>query len=174
MAKARAKTNADKELLEVLRELSLRYGITAGEAYEGRRGERLAIQSPKDVVNLLSSEMACLVQEQLRVITLTTKNDLISQTVVYQGNVNSSIIRAAEIYRQAIIENAPSIIIVHNHPSGDPTPSPEDLQVTRDLVAAGKLLGIDLLDHIVIAGNRFVSLNEAQAGLLGGATGRGG
>jgi DNA repair protein RadC len=81
------------------------------------------------------------------------------------GNVNSAVVRAAEVFRPAIRDNAPSIIVVHNHPSGDPTPSPEDIAVTRELVAAGKLLGIELLDHVVIgSGNRYVSLNEKRLG----------
>ena len=74
--------------------------------------------------------------------------------------MNSSVIRPAEVFRPAIIESAPSIIISHNHPSGDPTPSPEDAAITRDLAAAGKLLGIDLLDHVVIGNGRAVSLKE--------------
>ena len=78
------------------------------------------------------------------------------------GNVNSSVIRPAEVLRAAVIESAPSIIISHNHPSGDPTPSPEDVSITRELVQAGKLLGIDLLDHVVIGGDRWVSLKERK------------
>ena len=104
--------------------------------------------------------MAPLAQEQLRVLLLNTKNQVLGQRVVYQGNVNSSMIRPAEVLRPAVIEAVPSIIISHNHPSQDPTPSPEDTAITRELVQAGKLLGIELLDHIVIGGERFVSLKE--------------
>ena len=81
------------------------------------------------------------------------------------GNVNSSMIRAAEVLRPAVRENAPSIILVHNHPSGDPTPSEEDVSVTRDMRSAGKMLGIEVLDHVVIgSGNRYVSLNDKGLG----------
>ena len=104
--------------------------------------------------------MAPLAQEQLRVLLLDTKNNVVGQRVVYQGNVNSSMIRPAEVLRPAVIEAVPSIIVCHNHPSQDPTPSPEDAAITRELTQAGKLLGIELLDHIVIGGERFVSLKE--------------
>ena len=84
---------------------------------------------------------------------------------IYIGTVNSSVVRPAEVLRPAMRENAPSIIVVHNHPSGDPTPSPEDVAVTRDLVSAGKLMDIELLDHLVIGlGGRFVSLKESKLG----------
>ena len=123
-------------------------------------GDLPAINCPEDVRRLLGPEMAPLAQEQLRVLLLNTKNQVLGQRVVYQGNVNSSMIRPAEVLRPAVIEAVPSIIISHNHPSQDPTPSPEDTAITRELVQAGKLLGIELLDHIVIGGERFVSLKE--------------
>ena len=82
-------------------------------------------------------------------LLLNTRNQVRGQRVIYMGNVNSPVIRPAEVLRAAVIESAPSIIISHNHPSGDPTPSPEDVSITRELVQAGKLLGIDLLDHVV-------------------------
>ena len=106
--------------------------------------------------------MGALAQEQLRVLLLNTRNHVLGQRVIYQGNVNSSVIRPAEVFRPAVIESAPSIIISHNHPSKDPTPSPEDVSITRELVQAGKLLGIDLLDHVVIGGGRWVSLKERK------------
>ena len=118
------------------------------------------ISCPDDVRKLLGPEMAPLAQEQLRVLLLNTKNQVLGQRVVYQGNVNSSIVRPAEVLRPAVIEAVPSIIISHNHPSQDPTPSPEDAAITRDIAEAGKLLGIELLDHVVIGGERFVSLKE--------------
>ena len=109
--------------------------------------------------------MALLDQEHLRVLLLNTKNEVLGTHEIYVGNVNSSVIRPAEVLRPAVRENAPSIIVVHNHPSGDPTPSSEDVSVTRDLVLAGKLLGIGVLDHVVIgSGNRYVSLNEKGLG----------
>ena len=127
--------------------------------------DRAVINSPQDVANLLQAEMAALEQEHLRVLLLNTKNQVLRTEEVYVGNVNSSIVRPAEVFRPAVRDNAPSIIIVHNHPSGDPTPSPEDVNITRELVAAGKLLSIELLDHLVIgSGGRYVSLNEKKLG----------
>ena len=154
----------DSVLLEALRtnlsllgELAVRYDVaTKPEAPE----DPPSINCPQDVHRLLGPEMAPLAQEQLRVLLLNTKNLVVGQRVVYQGNVNSSMIRPAEVLRPAVIEAVPSIIVSHNHPSGDPTPSGPDAAITRELVQAGKLLGIELLDHIVIGGDRFVSLKE--------------
>ena len=127
--------------------------------------ERVAINSPQDVANLLMGEMSLLEQEHLRVLLLNTKNEVMKIQEIYVGNVNSSVVRPAEVIRPAVRENAPSIIVVHNHPSGDPTPSQEDVSITKDLVAAGKLLGVELLDHVIIGSqNRFVSLNEKGLG----------
>ncbi len=127
--------------------------------------DRAVINSPQDVANLLQAEMAALEQEHLRVLLLNTRNQVLRTEEVYVGNVNSSIVRPAEVFRPAVRDNAPSIIIVHNHPSGDPTPSPEDVNITRELVAVGKLLSIELLDHLVIgSGGRYVSLNEKKLG----------
>ncbi len=127
--------------------------------------ERATINSPQDVANLLAAEMASFDQEHLRVLLLNTRNEVVGIQEIYVGNVNSAVVREAEVLRPAVRDNAPSIILVHNHPSGDPTPSAEDVLITRNLVAAGKLLGIELLDHVVIgSGNRFVSLNEKGLG----------
>ena len=93
-------------------------------------------------------------------LLLDTKNNVVGQRVVYQGNVSSAIVRPAEVLRPAVIEAVPSIIVSHNHPSGDPTPSPEDAAITRELAQAAKLLSIELLDHVVIGGEKFVSLKE--------------
>ncbi len=127
--------------------------------------ERATIRSPEDVANLLMAEMAPLPQEHLKALLLNTKNEVLSVQEIYVGNVNSSMVRPAEVFRPAVRDNAPSIIVVHNHPSGDPTPSPEDVSITRELVSAGETLGIQLLDHLVIgSGNRYVSLNERRLG----------
>jgi DNA repair protein RadC len=96
----------------------------------------------------------------MRILVLDTKNRVVENISRYQGTVNSSVLRAAEIYRPAIIRNCPAVIICHNHPSGDPTPSPEDIAVTEQLVAAGIHLDIELVDHLVIGNQRFVSLKE--------------
>ena len=96
----------------------------------------------------------------MRIIILDTKNQVVENISRYQGTVNSSVLRAAEIFRPAIIRNFPGVIICHNHPSGDPTPSPEDISVTEQLVSASRVLDIELVDHLVIGNHRFVSLKE--------------
>ena len=127
--------------------------------------DRAVIHSPQDVANLLQGEMAPLEQEHLKVLLLNTKNQVLNVPEIYVGNVNSSVVRPAEVFRPAVRDNAPSIIVVHNHPSGDPSPSPEDVDITRELVSAGKLLSIDLLDHVVIgSGGRYESMNERRSG----------
>ena len=127
--------------------------------------ERARISCPQDAASLLTAEMEQLVQETLVVLLLNTRNQVVARRTIYIGTVNSSAVRPAEVLRPAIRENAPSIIVAHNHPSGDPTPSPEDISVTRDLAAAGKLLDIELLDHLVIGhGGRFTSLKEKRQG----------
>ena len=127
--------------------------------------ERAAISCPQDAANLVTAEMSLLAQENLVVLLLNTRNQVIARRTIYIGTVNSSAVRPAEVLRPAVRENAPSIIIVHNHPSGDPTPSPEDAAVTRDLVSAGKLMAIEVLDHLVIGnGGRFVSMKEKNLG----------
>ncbi len=146
--------------LSLLGELAMRYEV---DRQPERPDDLPAINSPQDIYNLLGPEMSALAQEQLRALLLNTRNRVVGQRVIYQGNVQSSIVRPAEVFRPAIIKSAPSIIISHNHPSGDPTPSPEDVNITRELVSAGKLLGIELLDHVIIAGGSgrlWVSLKE--------------
>ncbi len=118
------------------------------------------ITSVADAASMVMADMTHLDHEQIRVLILDTKHCVMANMVLYQGTVNSSVLRAAEIFRPAVTRKATSLILCHNHPSGDPTPSPEDLDVTRQLIAAGKLLDIDLLDHIIIGDQRFVSLKE--------------
>jgi DNA repair protein RadC len=130
--------------------------------------ERPAISSPADAANLLMYQMAALEQEYLYVILLDTRNRVIGQPIeVYHGSLNTSLIRIGELFKHAIRANAAAIVLAHNHPSGDPTPSPEDVAVTRALVEAGKLLDIDVLDHLVIGRYRFVSLKERGLGFGG-------
>ena len=109
--------------------------------------------------------MSALEQEHLRVLLLNTRNEVMGIEEIYIGNVNSSVVRPAEVFRPGIRANATSILAVHNHPSGDPTPSGADVSITRELVEGGKLLGMELLDHLVIgSGQRFVSMKEARLG----------
>lgn len=126
--------------------------------------ERPQIVRPADIANLVSGEMAFLQQEQLRVLCLDTKNRVVWQQTIYQGTVNSSAVRAAEVFKPAVSRSSPAIVVVHNHPSGDPTPSSEDVRTTEQLVKAGEYLDIELLDHLVIGHSRFVSLKERGLG----------
>ena len=125
---------------------------------------RPQIRSPADAANLLLSEMGLLEKEHLRTLLLDTKNHVLSSPTIYVGSLNTSLIRVAEIFREAIKANCAGIIVAHNHPSGDPTPSPEDVAVTEQIVAAGKLLDIEVLDHLVIGRQRYVSLRERGLG----------
>jgi DNA repair protein RadC len=126
--------------------------------------ERPAVGSPADAAALVMYEMAALEQEHLRVILLDIRNRVLEVVEVYRGSVNSAQVRVGEVFKAAVRRNAPALIVVHNHPSGDPTPSPDDVAVTRAIIQAGKLLDVDVLDHLIIAGGRFVSLKERGLG----------
>jgi DNA repair protein RadC len=126
--------------------------------------ERPTVHSPEDAAALVRYDMSALEQEQLRVILLDTRNRVLDITEVYQGSLNSSQVRIGELFKSAIRRNAAAVIIIHNHPSGDPTPSPDDVAITRAIVQAGKLLDIDVLDHLVIGAGRHVSLKERGLG----------
>ncbi|GIV67471.1 RadC family protein [Caldilinea sp.] len=126
--------------------------------------ERPQVRGPADVANLVMLEMGLLEQEHLRVVLLDTKNYVQRIVNVYAGSLNTAVVRVGEIFREAIRSNCAAIIVVHNHPSGDPTPSPEDVRVTEQLVEAGRLLDIEVLDHLVIGRNRYVSLKERGLG----------
>ncbi len=126
--------------------------------------ERPYIKSPADAAQLLA-EMGTLDQEQMRVLALDTKNRVIEIVTVYQGSVHTTVIRVCELMKAAIRVNATSIIVAHCHPSGDPTPSPEDVAVTTEIVKAAKILDLDCLDHLVIGSSgKFVSLKERGLG----------
>ncbi len=128
--------------------------------------ERPVVRSPREVVNLVQNDMALLEQEELWLLLLNSKNQVLSIRRLYRGTLNSSTVRVAELFRAAIRENCASVIVVHNHPSGDPTPSPEDVRVTAEAVKAGQLLDIEVLDHVIVgsAKDRFVSLKERGLG----------
>ena len=119
-----------------------------------------SISSPEQVVKYLIDDMALLEREELRVVILNTKNQILAIPTVTTGTLNSNISHPREIFRKAIQKNASSIIMVHNHPSGDPTPSNEDISLTKRYFEAGKIIGIELWDHIIIGNRRFVSLRE--------------
>jgi DNA repair protein RadC len=126
--------------------------------------ERPTINSPSDAILLVQYEMSGLEQEHLRVILLDTRNHVLAIEEIYHGSVNSSQVHIGEVFKPAIRRNAPAIIVVHNHPSGDPTPSPDDVAVTRALLQGGRLLDVDLLDHMVVGQGRWVSLKERGLG----------
>lgn len=126
--------------------------------------ERFPIRSPADVATLLLVEMSHLDQEHLRTILLDTKNRVQQITTVYIGSLNSANVRVGEVFKEAVRRNSAGIIVVHNHPSGEPTPSMEDIEITRQLVSAGRLLDIDVVDHLIIGNGRYVSLRERGLG----------
>jgi DNA repair protein RadC len=126
--------------------------------------ERPTINSPADAAALVAYEMSALEQEHLRVFLLDTRNHVMDIVEVYKGSVNSSQVHVGELFKPAVRRGATAIIVAHNHPSGDPTPSPDDVAVTRAIVQAGKLLNVDVLDHLVIGQGRWVSLKERGLG----------
>jgi DNA repair protein RadC len=126
--------------------------------------DRPAISSPEDVAQIYGIEMAALEQEQLRVVLLDTRNRIIEMRIIYQGSANEASVRIGELFRDAVRQNAVSIILIHNHPSGDPTPSAADISLTAEVVAAGKLLDIAVVDHLVFGQGRHVSLKRLGLG----------
>jgi DNA repair protein RadC len=126
--------------------------------------ERPTINSPADAAALVQYEMSGLEQEELRIILLNTRNHVLGISTVYRGSLNSSQVRVGELFKNALRRNAAAIIVVHNHPSGDPTPSPDDVALTRAVVEAGHLLDVEVLDHLVIGRGRWVSLKERKLG----------
>ena len=123
-------------------------------------GSRWTVRAPADIANLLMLRMGSLEREELMVLIMNTKNVVIATPTIYAGNVSASLVRVAELYRDAVRLNASGLVLVHNHPSGDPTPSPDDLHLTAEALAAGRLLDIELLDHLVIGRDTFVSLRD--------------
>lgn len=128
----------------------LRFGRVSGRQIHG----------PRDIAEMLVDEMSALEREELRVAVLSTRNGVLAVVTVYMGNVSSSLVRVGELFCEAVRRQASGVILVHNHPSGDPAPSPDDLHLTAEAIAAGRLLDIPVLDHIVIAGGAWVSLRD--------------
>jgi DNA repair protein RadC len=144
-----AKATQLQSLLEIARRLTI---PQANEKYQ--------IRSPADAARLMFPEMSHLDHEEMRVLVLDTKNYVVANILLYRGTVNSSVVRTAEVFKHAISRNFPGIIIFHNHPSGSVEPSPEDIAVTNQIVEAGKLVEVELIDHIIIGGQNFLSLKE--------------
>ena len=144
---------------------------TVAAAFElGRRlalegdDARPTVTTPGDIARLLQAEMELLPQEELRLLALDTKHHVLASTTLYRGSVNAAPARVAEVFREAVRHNASAIAIAHNHPSGDPAPSPPDIALTEAVVEAGRLLEVTVLDHVVFGHGRFVSLREKRLG----------
>ncbi len=156
-----------------LEELTNQRGVGAAKATQikaaielGRRltvevpDQRPIINCPDDAADQVRYEMSALEEEHLRVMLLDTRNHVLAVVEIYHGSVNTSQVRVGEVFKAAIRRNATAVILVHNHPSGDPTPSPDDLAVTRACIEAGKLMDIAVLDHLIIGRTRYVSMKE--------------
>jgi len=122
--------------------------------------EKSKITSPKDIVDVLMLDMIHLKKEHFKIVMLDTKNQIIGIEDISVGSLNSSIVHPREVFKEAIVRSSAAIILVHNHPSGDPTPSKEDIAITKRLVEGGEILGIKVLDHIIIGNNKYISLKE--------------
>jgi len=122
--------------------------------------ERYVIRSPEDGANYVMEELRFLTQEHFVCLFLNTKNEVIHKQTIFIGSLNASIVHPRELFKEAFRRSAASMICLHNHPSGNPEPSREDIEVTRRLVECGRILGVDVLDHIIIGDKRYVSLKE--------------
>jgi len=124
--------------------------------------ERPTIHTPADAAALLQYEMSAFEQEHLRVMYLNTRNRVLGWEDVYRGSLNTSQVRVGELFKGAIRRNAASVLIAHNHPSGDPSPSPDDIVLTKSIIEAGRLLDIEVLDHVVVGQGQWVSMKERR------------
>lgn len=141
--------------------VQLRAGIELGRRLtRTAREDRLTVRRPQDAADYLMEQLRYLKKEHFICLFLNTKNQLITRETLSVGTLNASLVHPREVFRAAIKCSSASLICVHNHPSGDPTPSPEDISLTKRLVEAGELVGIDVLDHLVIGEHSFVSLKE--------------
>jgi DNA repair protein RadC len=171
---------AETDLLELSRlppgELSTRFGMPSATAARvaaafalGRRVEharrplRPSMRSPRRVHELVAVELRGLERERFLVLLLDGKHRLKRRELVSEGTLTTSLVHPREVFRPAVRESAAAVVVVHNHPSGDPEPSLEDVEVTRRLIEAGRLLGIPLLDHVVVGDGRFASLRERMS-----------
>ncbi len=144
--------------------LRLKASLALGRRLLEPEEDRPVIHSPGDAARILMPVLAQREQEYMIVMPLDTRNRMLDVVEVYHGSLNASMVRIGELLRPALQRNAASIVAAHNHPSGDPTPSPEDINLTRSLVQAGKLMDIECLDHLVIGQGRWVSLKEKGLG----------
>lgn len=128
--------------------------------YRTEPRERYKIRSPEDAANYVMTDLTALTQEHFVAIFLNVKNEVLHKQTIFIGSLNSSIVHPRDVFREAFKRSAASMIIFHNHPSGDTTPSREDIEVTKRLVDAGAIMGIDVLDHIIIGDQKFLSLKD--------------
>lgn len=149
-----------KSILTETKIIQIKAALELGKRIRTFKKDETKISQPKDAADLLMDEMRYLKQEVLTVLYLNTKNVVIGKEIVFKGTLNSSIVHPREIFSSAIKRSAASIIVSHNHPSGDPAPSSEDINITNRLKEAGKILGVEMLDHVIIGNGRYVSLKE--------------
>jgi DNA repair protein RadC len=149
--------NAKAAQVKAAPELGMRLASASPEA-------RPVVRSPEELAELLMGEMSLLDQEHVRVVLLDARNHVLSIPTVYVGSPHSAHVRIGDLLSDAIRDKASSIVLLHNHPSGDPTPSSADGMMTRQLYDAGRLMSIDLLDHLVIGGGRYVSMRAMNLG----------
>ncbi|MFZ4450555.1 RadC family protein [Salibacterium aidingense] len=141
--------------------LELRAALELGRRiYTFQENEKYVIRSPEDVSRYVMDDMRFLTQEHFVILCLNTKNQVIHRQTLFIGSLNSSIVHPRELFKEALRRSAASVICLHNHPSGDPAPSQEDIDVTKRLMEGGKILGIEVLDHIIIGDRKFTSLKE--------------
>ncbi|MGE5705050.1 MAG: RadC family protein [Clostridia bacterium] len=163
----RGLTQATQDELVTIKGIGPVKAIELQAAFElGRRqmgnivGKRPVIRLPRDVADLMMPEMSALTQEHFVCLFLNTKNQVIGKQTIFVGSLDASIVHPREVFKEAIKRSSASVICLHNHPSGDPTPSREDISVTKTLMGAGELVGIALLDHVIIGDGRYISLKE--------------
>jgi DNA repair protein RadC len=138
----------------------IKAALELGRRLNQQDSEVVRIKSPQDVAAWVMEDLRYLQHEQFRILLLNTKNVIIACEEVSRGSLNSSIVHPREVFNRAIKRSAAAIILIHNHPSGDPTPSQEDINITRRLVEVGRLVGIEVLDHLIIGDGVFTSLKE--------------
>jgi DNA repair protein RadC len=125
---------------------------------------RTPIRTPADAAHILIPRLGLLEQEEVHVVSLDTRNRIVKEEMVYRGSLNSASVRVGEIFRSAIRDNAAAIILAHNHPSGEASPSSDDIAMTREVIKGGKILEIGVLDHLIIAGTLYTSLKDRGLG----------
>lgn len=141
--------------------IQLQAGIELGRRLSrSRLGQSVVIRSPKDAAEHVMDELRYLKKEHFLCLFLNTKNHVIARETMSIGTLNAALVHPREVFRAAIKHNSASIICLHNHPSGDPTPSPEDISLTKRLTEAGQLIGIEVLDHVIVGDGRYISLKE--------------